>query len=124
METAMVSFSVPGVIVTRPRAFGRHAVMPAVGLSLNVNESACGPLTAAPAEVTPTLAAAAPTMPSALMHAAVRARTRRLGNVGCFMIGILLSRWRPARAPPTLASPGPGCQAGVRTGDAAWFTAG
>src|SRR5690349_17179227 len=105
------------MIVTLPPACGRQDAMPADGTSLNVNDFACGlaaAATAAPAEPAPTVSAVVPARPRALVAAATRVSTRRLGNVN-FMIGNLLSRWRPLRRLGYWRFPGPGIQAGVRT---------
>jgi hypothetical protein len=57
------------------------------GMSLNVKESDWGLATAAPAEAAPSVRAAVPARPAMVVHAATRARMRRLGNVLRFMIG-------------------------------------
>jgi hypothetical protein len=105
-ETVIVSFSLPGVIVTLPPACGRQAAMPADGTSLNVKDLACALATVAPAELA--VSAAVTARPMALVAAAINVSTRRLGVVVYFMIGNLLSRWRPCRRRRVLAFPGPG----------------
>src|SRR5215475_8830648 len=103
-DTVIVSFCLPGVIVTLPPACGRQAWMPADGTSLNVKDFDCELETAAlaPADI-----AIVPARPRALVAAAIRVRARLRGK-WYFMIGNLLSRWRPMLAPPVLVFPGPG----------------
>src|SRR5712672_1660391 len=96
MDTTIVSFCFPGVIVTLPPACGRQVAIPADGTSLNVKALEGALVTAAPAALAPTVRAVVPARPSALVAAAISVSTRRLGN-WYFMIGNLLSRWRPFR---------------------------
>src|SRR5215831_9561171 len=130
--TVMVSLSAPGVIVTCPPAFGRHAEMADDdGLSANENDDAaadraCVPPVAAPAVVVRLSAAA--TTPAAAMvtaFAAVGARMLR-------MLGRLLLIAGPpvtaAAPPPPSGRPGGRravvSRAGVRTGMPEWFNSG
>jgi hypothetical protein len=77
MDTAIVSFCFPGVIVTLPPACGRQALMPPEGTSLKVKDFACALETAA---LAPVARAVVPARPTALAAVAIRVSTRLLGN--------------------------------------------
>src|SRR5215470_10168891 len=110
--TVMVSLRVPGVMVARPPALGRHAEIAAEdGLSGNENDGpaaagrAGAPVVAAPAEaVRLSAAAAAPAAATATALAAVGARMLRI--VGRVLLMVVASRHVGGSQPPFLFPPG------------------
>src|SRR5215470_18121693 len=127
--TVMVSLRVPGVMVARPPALGRHAEIAAEdGLSGNENDGpaaagrAGAPVVAAPAEaVRLSAAAAAPAAATATALAAVGARMLRIvGRVllmtgsSCHGGGSPAPVWLAARRAPGRGQVGRGTRAGAR----------
>src|ERR1700683_45969 len=115
----MVSFKLPGVMVTFPPALGRQEWMFGDGTSLKENESPClyAPTTRAvlaPAEARRADSAPAPASPAAPMPMAILARNFLLDDSVLFMIGKLLSGRRSWLAAALLGFPYPGCRTGVR----------